>query len=78
MEEKIATIEELAGMIQRTMASKEDVAGLRKEMKDSFSNVNARLDFIREEIAGLLALRQEVYDLRERVKRLEERSGLTK
>lgn len=86
MEEKITTIEELAGLIQRTMASKEDLqmtaskedlARLEEKMEDGFRGVNARLDLVREDISDLPAIRHEVSDLRERVKRLEERAGLT-
>ncbi len=88
MLENITTIEDLAALIQRTMASKEDIgqlrsqvkediAELRTEMKDGFLNINTRLDYIREEVEGLPAMRQELQELRERVKRLEQRAGLT-
>ena len=44
MPEKITTIEDLAIMIQRTMASKEDVQGLRQEMKGELKDINSKLD----------------------------------
>lgn len=40
MPEKITTIEELAIMIQRTMASKEDAQELREDMNKQFAEVH--------------------------------------
>ena len=85
MEEKITNIEGLASLIQRTMASKEDIAEvrteiqkceerLRIEMQDGFRGVNARLDLVREDISDLPAIRHELQDLRQRVERLEQQS----
>ncbi len=44
MEGNIQTIEDLAALIVKTMASKEDVQELRTEMKQEFGVVHARLD----------------------------------
>lgn len=126
MLEKISTIEDLAALIQRTIASKEDIQGfatkedlqgfatkkdleafatkedlealatkedlkllatkeelktlaakeellgvemgLRAEMRDGFSSIHARLDFIREEISDLPSLREGVRYLRGHIK----------
>lgn len=55
MEKEITTIEDLAEMIQRTMASKEDLEGLttkedlkelRGEMNAQFGEVDTRLDHL--------------------------------
>ncbi|MBI4085786.1 MAG: hypothetical protein HY433_00900 [Candidatus Liptonbacteria bacterium] len=83
MEEKITDIEGLAGLIQRTMASKEDLqtlaskedlSRLEEKMDDGFRGVNARLDLVREDISDLPAIRHELQDLRQRVERLEKQS----
>jgi hypothetical protein len=44
MEDDITTIEDLAILIQKTMASKEDIQELRTEMNQGFAEVNGRLD----------------------------------
>ena len=44
MAKKITTIEQLAIMIQQTMASKEDVQALREEMNIQFEKVDKRFD----------------------------------
>ena len=51
--EKITTIEELAALIQNTMASKEDVKGLSQEMNTRFDGVTARLDHLDERVDHL-------------------------
>ena len=48
MPQKITTIEELAMMIQQTMASKEDVKELRMEMNGRFEKVDERFEKIDE------------------------------
>lgn len=44
------TIEDLAGLMQRTMASKEDVKELRIDMKESFDEVFTRLERIEKHV----------------------------
>lgn len=44
MVEKITTIEDLAVMIQRTMASKEDVKTLETTMNERFERIDNRFD----------------------------------
>jgi hypothetical protein len=55
-QEKITTIEDLASMIQRNMASKEDVKALRKEMKEGFDGVYAELDGLKDEVGQFLCV----------------------
>jgi hypothetical protein len=43
MKKPIITIENLAEMIQRTMASKVDIKALRSEMNQTFGGVNSPL-----------------------------------
>ena len=86
MVKKINTIGDLAAMIQRTMASKEDLVGLkselkgdiahlRTEMRDGFYAVNRRIDLLREDISDLPDIREEVKDLGERLTRVERKVG---
>ena len=53
MGDTITTIEELAAMIQRTMASKEDVKELEHNMDKRFKNVDTRLDGIDTRLDGI-------------------------
>ena len=48
MLQKITTIEELAVMIQQTMASKEDIKELRIEMNERFEKVDERFEKVDE------------------------------
>ena len=67
MTDKITTIDGLAEMIQRTMASKEDLhalhaematksdlAELRTEMQSGFFAVNRRIDLLHEDLSDFL------------------------
>lgn len=63
-------------MIQRTMASKEDLQALRTEMKDGFFTVNRRIDLLHEDISDLPDIREEVKDHDERLARVERKVGL--
>lgn len=78
MEKEITTIEELAEMIQRTMASKEDLEGLatkedvkelRGEMNAQFGEVDTRLDHLDARVgrieADIKELRGEIVYRRE-------------
>lgn len=86
MEKEISTIEELAEMIQRTMASKEDVKELRQEMNVGFSKVNTHLDHLDarmgrmeadiSELRGEIVYRHEFEDVLDRVKYLEKKLGI--
>ncbi len=84
MTEKITTIEALAVMIQRTMASKEDLKAmaskedlvqLRTEMQDGFHAVNRRIDLLREDISDLPEIREEIQEHGERLTRVERKVG---
>ena len=57
------TIESLAALIHETMASKEDIKELRTEMKAGFERIEHLL---------LAEQKQEVEDLKTRMKRLED------
>ena len=77
---KKMTIEDLAVMIQRNMASKEDVQSIRTEvvgtnevMKEGFKNVFLELDGLRDDVKQARgASRVEYAELREKVEALEE------
>ena len=90
MPEKITTIEALAAMIQRTMASKEDLQVLRAEMatkeelhalrtdmQDGFRGVHRRIDLLHD-ISDLPDIREAVRDLGGRMERVEQKVGLTR
>lgn len=80
MTEKITTIEGLAELIQRTMASKEDIAQLRTELRTEMQNgffaVNRRIDLLHEDLSDLPTMREELQDFRQRLKRVEQKVGL--
>ena len=63
MDKKITTIEALAEMIQRTMASKEDVQALDKKVTEGFERIEHLL---------LAEQKREIEDLQQRMKRLED------
>ncbi len=77
---KTITIEDLAGMIQRNMASKEDVQTIRAEvatttevMQEGFAKVFGELDGLRDDVKqARAASRVEYAELREKVEALEE------
>jgi hypothetical protein len=61
MEDEIKTIDNLARLIKRTMASKEDVqgvqvevAGLREEMNETFEGVASQFQGINSRLGGVL------------------------
>jgi DNA-binding FrmR family transcriptional regulator len=66
MEKKITTIEGLAEMIQRTMASKEDL----KAVITRLDGIDGRLDRIEHLL--LAEQKREIEDLKTRMKRLED------
>jgi oligoendopeptidase F len=70
MNKNITTIEGLAEMIQRTMASQEDIKELRTEMNQKFAGVDSRLDRIEHLL--LAEQKREIEDLKQRMKRLED------
>ncbi len=63
MEKNITTIEGLAEMLQRTMASKEDIKELRAEMQAGFERIEHLL---------LAEQKWKIEDLEKRMKRLED------
>jgi hypothetical protein len=69
-EKTITTIEGLAEMIQRTMASKEDIKEFRAEVKQKFELVESRLDRIEHLLVA--EQKREIEDLKLRMKRLED------
>ena len=82
MEHKIATIEDLAVLMQHTMASKEDI----QEVKTEIKAVNTRLDHLDARVgrmeADVHALRDEMVHRREfedvldRLKYIEKKLGI--
>lgn len=90
MTEKITTIEDLAVMIQRTMASKEDLkdglGALEEKMDERFNQVDARLNNLDARVGRIEAdiheLRDEVVyrhefeDLMGRMKHVERKLGI--
>jgi hypothetical protein len=70
MEDNITTIEDLAVLIQRTMANKEDVHALDKKVTEGFERVDSRLDRIEHLL--LAEQKREIEDLKQRMKRLED------
>jgi hypothetical protein len=70
MEDEIKTIEDLAGLIRRTMASKGDIKELRTEMNQQFEDINARLGRIENLI--LKDYGQRIEQLEKQVKKLLE------
>lgn len=90
MGDKITTIEGLAEMIQRTMASKEDLQrfatkedmgeiraemATKEDMEAGFFAVNRRIDLLREDISDLPEIREAVKDHDERLGRVEQKVG---
>lgn len=69
------TIEDLAEMINRTMASKEDLKEslkkLEQRMDDRFDHVDARLDTIEHDVSDLPEMRQELVNIDERLTKVE-------
>jgi hypothetical protein len=63
MEKPITTIEGLAVMINRNMASKEDIKELRTNMQAGFERIEHLL---------LAEQKREIEDLKKRMKRLED------
>jgi L-2-hydroxyglutarate oxidase LhgO len=70
MAKEIKTIEDLAAMIQRTMASKEDVQALDKKVEALDKKVTE--GFERIEHLLLAEQKREIEDLKKRMKRLED------
>jgi predicted DNA-binding protein len=82
----ITTIEDLAEMIQRTMANKEDikevkqdVTALRTEMNERLDHLDARVGRIEADVHALrdeMVHRQEFQDALDRVKYIEKKLGI--
>ena len=85
METPITTIEDLAGFIQNTMASKEDIQGLasKKEMEGRLTarldHLDARVGRIEADVHDLrdeMVHRREFEDVLDRVKYIEKKLGI--
>jgi oligoendopeptidase F len=70
MKNTITTIEGLAEMIQRTMASKEDIKEFRAEVQQKFELVESRLDRIEHLL--IEEQRRKIENLETRMKKLED------
>jgi oligoendopeptidase F len=66
----ITTIEGLAEMIQRTVASKEDIKEFRAEVQQKFELVESRLDRIEHLL--IEEQRRKIENLETRMKKLED------
>jgi chromosome segregation ATPase len=85
-QKNITTIEGLAEMIQRTMASKEDITGVKEDMKAMEGRLTTRLDHLDARVgrieADVHALRDEMVhrrefeDVRDRIKYIEKKLGI--
>jgi tetrahydromethanopterin S-methyltransferase subunit G len=88
MESKIQTIEDLARLMQNTMASKEDLQGLatkedlqelRGEMNERLDHLDARVGRIEADVHALrdeMVHRREFEDVLDRVKYIEKKLGI--
>jgi hypothetical protein len=88
MEGNIQTIENLAALIQETMASKEDIQGLatkgdiqelRTEMNERLDHLDARVGRMEadiHELRGEIVYRHEFEDALARIKYLEKKLGI--
>ncbi len=88
MEGDIKTIEDLAALLMKTMASKEDIQGLaskehiqewRTEMNERLDHLDARVGRIEADVHGLrdeMIHRQEFQDALDRVKYIEKKLGI--
>lgn len=70
MDKNITTIEGLAEMIQRTMASKEDIKEVNEDMKAMEGRLTTRLDRIEHLL--LEEQRRKIKNLETRMKKLED------
>lgn len=91
MNEKITTIDGLAEMIQRTMASKEDLKGMaskedlqefRREVMEKHDRIHSDIRDIKMTLGPLVravaAMEREYQELYTRVGRLERKVGIEK
>ena len=88
MEGNIQTIEDLAALIQETMASKEDIQGLatKGDIQELRTEINERLDHLDarvgrmeadiHELRGEIVYRHEFEDALARIKYLEKKLGI--
>jgi tetrahydromethanopterin S-methyltransferase subunit G len=82
MEENITTIEDLAVLIQRTMANKEDIQAVTTRLDgiDSrLDNLDARVGRIEADVRALrdeMVHRREFDDVLDRVKSIEKKLGI--
>jgi predicted nucleic acid-binding Zn-ribbon protein len=82
MNKKITTIEDLAAMIQRTMASKEEIQEFRRDLADEHERIRSEIQDIKTTLGPLVrivaAMEREFQDLHIRISRLERKVGLAK
>jgi hypothetical protein len=88
MEGDIKTIEDLAALLMKTMASKEDIQELatkehiqewRTEMNERLDHLDARVGRIEADVHGLrdeMIHRQEFQDALDRIKYIEKKLGI--
>ena len=55
---------------------REAITLLASAIKDGFAHVNSRLDTVHADIADLPTMREELHGLRQRVERLEHKTGV--
>lgn len=60
---------------RRFVAMTTAITNLAKATDDNFRHVNARLDRIRDDVSDIPTMREELYDIRDRVERLEKKIG---
>ena len=79
MHENITTLEDLAALIVKTMASKEDIKELREEMNERLDDLDARVGRIEadiRELRGEIVYRHEFEDALARITYLEKKLGI--
>jgi hypothetical protein len=88
MEENITTIEDLARLIQNTMASQEDIQGLatKEDLQELRGEMNLRLDHLDGRVGRIeadvhawrdeMVHRREFEDVLDRVKYIEKKLGI--
>jgi len=77
-------IEDLAEMIQRNMASKEDVQAIRTDMNSGFTKVFSELDGLRDDVKQVrgasnvanAALWEKIKELEEEIQKIKRKVGV--
>jgi hypothetical protein len=82
----ITTIEDLAQLINKTMASKEDITGVKEDMKAMEGRLTTRLDYLDTRVGRIeadvhtlrdeMVHRQEFHDALDRIKYIEKKLGI--